>query len=548
MPTYPPLDQYNDAVQHPDTAFSDATLKAGKVTTSGLGIPIALGGGFVITYTVTAGTKKYAVRCFHKDASGLEARYADISRTLSSLASPYFVGFEYQASGVLVNGHRFPIVKMDWASGETLGAFLEKQHSDKSRLAVLRKQFQDLERFLRDKGLAHGDIQNGNVMVGSEIRLIDYDGMFVPTLTKGRGNEIGHRHFQHPKRSASDFGPDMDRFSFIAMDLSLRALAESPALFAKFSNGENVIFSGGDYADPSKSQVFSELRGISGFQREVDNFAQVCAGPINSIPTLEDFLAGRNIPTVVVSIRSPGSLPSSAQLASYVGAYAVIDATIFDAVAALVGDRIELIGQITEVKLATTRYGKPYIFINFGSWRGSIAKITIWSEGLAKLANPPDETWVGKWISVTGLVDAPFTNKRYRYTHVGITLTESNQLREISVTEAKRRLASTATATTTASHPTSNSNSKILEAITNKGKKPSKGKTPKPPVVPTPSQAKSKNELILEGLGRSPSRQAPSPSPSPAQKTPVPDPGTPKWVWVVVVIVVIVAALALGGK
>ena len=100
--------------------------------------------------------------------------------------------------------------------------------------------------------MAHGDIQNGNVMMASNgPRLIDYDGMFVPGMALGNGSEMGHKHFQHPRRSASDFGPKMDRFSFIALDLSLAAVIEDKTLHSRFRDGgETIIFTANDFADP----------------------------------------------------------------------------------------------------------------------------------------------------------------------------------------------------------------------------------------------------------------------------------------------------------
>jgi hypothetical protein len=71
LSSYPSRDQYNDAVQHPQTAFTDSALKTAKIATNGLGLPIALGGGFALTYTATTRGRKYAIRCFHKEAPGL---------------------------------------------------------------------------------------------------------------------------------------------------------------------------------------------------------------------------------------------------------------------------------------------------------------------------------------------------------------------------------------------------------------------------------------------------------------------------------------------
>jgi hypothetical protein len=56
----------------------------------------------------------------------------------------------------------------------------------------------------------------------------------------------------------------------------------------------------------------------------------------------------------------------------------------------------------------------------------------------------PSEKWVGKWISVVGLMDQPYEGKHYgfHYEHVGITITDSNQINFISEKEAKYRLGS----------------------------------------------------------------------------------------------------------
>ena len=343
------MDQYNDAVQHPQTAFSDPVLKAARIATNGMGLPIALGGGFALTYSATAQGRKFAIRCFHKEAKGLEARYGHVDKGLRTAGGSYFVGFEYQPTGVLVNGKRYPIVKMDWVDGDTLGSFLEDNYSDKSLIERLRQQFTDVERFLRSKGLAHGDLQNGNVLVKSDLKLIDYDGIYVPTMAAGQGAELGHKHFQHPKRSAGDFGPNMDRFSFIVIDLSLRAIAQDPKLFVRYSNGENIILTANDFIDPGNSAAFAELKAIPSLSRDTTNRASICAAPVKEVPTLEDFLSAKNIPAVKINIRTAVDPKFAASVAAYVGAYDVVNATDFAVVAKQVGNRVELVGRVTKV-------------------------------------------------------------------------------------------------------------------------------------------------------------------------------------------------------
>ncbi|MCY1228818.1 hypothetical protein D9M72_411550 [compost metagenome] len=433
------MDQYNDAVQHPNTAFSDPALKTAKIAVNGMGLPIALGGGFALTYSATAGGRKYAIRCFHKEAKGLEARYADVAKTLKGLTSSCFIGFEYQPNGVMVNGVKYPIVKMDWVEGDTLGSYLEDHYKDKAKLSWLASQFERLEQFLRSQTVAHGDLQNGNVLVGAEVKLIDYDGLYVPSMVRGRGAELGHKHFQHPKRTSAEFGPDMDRFSFIVIDLSLRALMHDPKLFTKHSNGENIILTANDFLDPVKSTAFADLRAIPGLATQADHLAKICLSDVSKVPSLDDFRNGRNIPNVLLQAR-PVSQTRAATPAAYVGAFEVVDGESYAAMLLQIGNKVEVIGRITRVHAGKTKHGRPYCFIFFNESKQGV-RVNIWSDGLKKLSSAPTETWVGTWLSVQGLVDPPYTNPRYG-TSLSITITSNSQLRKITETEASHRLTS----------------------------------------------------------------------------------------------------------
>jgi hypothetical protein len=67
--------------------------------------------------------------------------------------------------------------------------------------------------------------------------------MYVPGLPLGVGSDIGHKHFQHPQRTTRHYGPAMDRFSFIVIDLSLMALIEDCSLHQRFREGGEAIIS-----------------------------------------------------------------------------------------------------------------------------------------------------------------------------------------------------------------------------------------------------------------------------------------------------------------
>lgn len=437
---YPSLEQYNDALQYPNLTLVDPSLKKGSIAKTGLGLPLALCGGFALTYTLSLDGKKIAIRCFHKESPNLQQRYYAISNKLKQLNSPYFVDFIYQPEGILVNSRKYPIVKMAWAEGITLGEFIENNYNNRIKIASLRKALRTMGSFLDQNKVAHGDIQPGNVMVSSEgttVKLIDYDGMFVEEIKPLGSSELGHRNFQHPKRNESIWDTTLDRYSLIVLNSALNALEEAPELWHQTnSDGDAFLFRANDFNDPGHSKTFSLVSKYPKLTEDIRNLAAISRAKFHEIPTLEDFLQKKNIPQITITISSS----SEFSRLPYNSPYIVLDATKYEKCQYYVGDRVELIGQIVDVKNDISRRGTPYIFINFGDWRGEIVKITIWSEGLEKLREKPDEGWVGKWISVVGLIEPPYHSDQYGYTHLSITITQPNQMHIIDEPEAKYRL------------------------------------------------------------------------------------------------------------
>ena len=440
--SYPTLEQYNEAFQNPRLSLLDPELQQGQIATTGLGLPLALCGGFALTYTISNGSKKYAVRCFHKQSKDLEKRYSEIHKKIKKINSFYFIDFCFQSEGIRVRGQAFPIVKMSWATGITLGEFLDKNYSNQREIKHLAQSLRELSRFLESQNIAHGDIQPGNVMVsdgGKKIHLIDYDGMFVDELKFLGSNELGHRNFQHPNRSASSWDASLDRFSFISIDLALNALVHQPDLWKKTqSDGDSILFKANDFANPSKSSIIKELISKPQVSEDAKNFVSICLSSFSKVPSLENFVSRKNIPQIVFEIAQAKSSAEN----RYLSAFPVLDAKNYELCLGFVGDKVELIGKIFEVKDGVTRKRKPYVFINFSHWRGNAVKINIWSEGLLGISSKPDQSWVGKWISVIGLMEPPYVSKQYSYSHLSISFSQGNQLHFISEQEARFRLAS----------------------------------------------------------------------------------------------------------
>jgi predicted Ser/Thr protein kinase len=146
-------------------------------------------GNFAQVYELWQGAQRWAVKCFTRSAPDAQHRYAAISQALQEAKLSYFVEFRFLPDEILVNGRRFPVVRMEWVEGLPLDRWIERhlyRPDEISRLAVdLFAMVSKLERH----GIAHGDLQHGNILLqGSSVKLVDYDGMFVPALTGHRAS------------------------------------------------------------------------------------------------------------------------------------------------------------------------------------------------------------------------------------------------------------------------------------------------------------------------------------------------------------------------
>ncbi|MDF9618191.1 protein kinase family protein [Pseudomonas entomophila] len=443
---YPSLEQYQEALQHPRVALLDGELKGGSISTSGLGLPKVMCGGFALTYTISVGARKYAVRCFHKQSPDLESRYKAVSAKLKNLSSSYFVPFEFQPQGVQIQGGKFPVVKMAWAVGDTLGEFVSDNFRNGRALADLRESLVKLSAYLESQVIAHGDLQPGNLMVsqsGKVVQLIDYDGMFVPEIKQLGAAEIGHRNFQHPSRTGVHFNSSLDRFSFISLVVALKALEKDPDLWDESqSDWDSFVFRASDFSDPGSSKVFQRLISSSVHSDDAKAFAAVCLGGFDQVPSLADFLVKKGISQQQFTIKTRPATP-----VTYFSQYPVLNATDYNAFVKNIGNMVELVGKVVEVKHgATKKGGRSYVFVNFGPWQGSIVKLSIWPSALAKMKSAPNSSLVGGWVSVVGLVEPVYASKKYRYSHIAIDISSQNQIKQITSAEAIFRLAAKASA------------------------------------------------------------------------------------------------------
>ncbi len=258
---WPVAADYDEAIQNPHLNFDDPELKAGEPESDKYGSPLVRSGNFASVYLLIGTRRKAAVRCFLRDVADQQDRYAAIGHDLLSLSLPYTVDFEFVPKGIKVQGSWFPILKMDWCDGELLDRYIEKNLDNPLKLRRLADKWFEMTVTLRKEGIAHGDLQHGNIFVANdEIKLIDYDGMFVPRLAGRQSNERGLEHYQSPKRDDSHFGRYLDNFSNWVIYTTLYALSVDPSLW-RFVNlpDKHLLFKKSDYEDVANSPTFKAL-------------------------------------------------------------------------------------------------------------------------------------------------------------------------------------------------------------------------------------------------------------------------------------------------
>lgn len=272
MTHVPTSGDYAEALQNPTSCFEDPELKAGRVGLTPLGMPRPISGNFASIFSVTGlSGKRYAVKCFTGHVTEQHRRYKAIHAALDGIAKPWKVEFRYIPRGVLVKGEWHAILRMEWVDGsQTLIPWLTQNLSNPHRILDVANQFAAFIADLKRAGIAHGDLQHGNLLVDSQqnLRVIDYDGMFVPDIRGLGSNELGLANYQHPQRSSGDFGPQLDRFSAWVIYGSLLSVATMPDLWwtMREDGDEKLILGKDDFSLP--------LNAIDGLRRHGSPLAE----------------------------------------------------------------------------------------------------------------------------------------------------------------------------------------------------------------------------------------------------------------------------------
>ena len=265
---YPLISEYVKAIQDAGDNFDKLAYLTPVLDDHGE--PYRSSGAFAVVFKMLDKRtgKYYALKCFTEEQEGRADAYRQIADELDLLDSSYITSVKYMEKELFVDSQceedEFPVLLMDWVDGETMEAYIAANYRNQSAMLMLSYRFGKMAAWLRTQSFSHGDIKPDNIIVRPDgsLTLVDYDGMFVPSMKGSQSPTIGTKDFSHPLRTVDDFDETIDDFSLASIALSLKAISMKSTLLDTYGASDRLLFSENDYRNPSNSKVISALQEL----------------------------------------------------------------------------------------------------------------------------------------------------------------------------------------------------------------------------------------------------------------------------------------------
>jgi hypothetical protein len=273
MTIWPQRGDYQNAVHRPERAFRDPHLQSCEVERDRMKRPYGVNGAFAIVFRLQGRSGDYrAVRFFLGEGKQRGEYFRRVEAHLRQARPRCLVNFGYDDQGVRVRVGEpvreewFPLLTMDWVSGEKLMPWIDLRMAQGAAddLRRLAESWRLAMSELAEKRIAHGDLHHDNIFIaGDRPVLVDYDDMFVESIadletTRGAGMPA----YQHPQRGDGPAGLGLDDFSAWVIWLALRGIAADPSLWERFVvdiDNDNLLFTEDDHKRPDESAVWDAL-------------------------------------------------------------------------------------------------------------------------------------------------------------------------------------------------------------------------------------------------------------------------------------------------
>lgn len=271
---FPSLSQYNKVIQQQANTFKTLT---GLFFVPAKTLPIKFynfgSGSYAVVFKALENSKEIAIRCFLGSDNDYVERYRKIDNYLRDIDESWKVNIQFLDNEIKVDGRYYPVLKMDWVDGKLLDKFISDNLYENETLTKLQEELVKTSNSLEQNKIAHGDIQCGNIIVVElngkpQVKLIDYDGLYIPDFIGEQEKERGRSEFQHPNRSFFGFNERMDRFSFWVLLCAIEALKFDKRLWEETTQGgfntlDNVLFVGSDFSNPNESKLFNRFHNLN---------------------------------------------------------------------------------------------------------------------------------------------------------------------------------------------------------------------------------------------------------------------------------------------
>ncbi len=177
--------------------------------------------------------QEWAMKCYVADQERRLTSCRAIIEYLTSISSPYLLPLHLYENECYCQGQYYPIVLLPWVEGDSLVNYVRKWIDAPERLEKLSHDFGLFACWLRRQSFAHGDLKSDNLRIRpqGELVLLDYDGLYIPTMQGEPPREEGNPDYTHPLYQSTDFNEHVGDFALSVIALSLRALVLSPTLF-----------------------------------------------------------------------------------------------------------------------------------------------------------------------------------------------------------------------------------------------------------------------------------------------------------------------------